>query len=67
MADLAKGKKRIQITLSEKLLGRLDEYCERTGISRSAYISYVVGSSIDTSDALRAATASELAKQAIGI
>lgn len=59
------GKKRVQVTLSNALIDRLDAYCGRTGITRSAYIAYVVGTSLDTAEALQSATAQALAAQAL--
>lgn len=40
--------KRIQITLSVKLLENLDTLCESWGISRSAYMEYVLGQNVNT-------------------
>lgn len=48
MSTLAKGKTRVQLTFSEKLLGRMDDYCERTGISRSAFVSTCIAQQLDT-------------------
>lgn len=53
--SIAEGKTRIQVTFSDTLLGRLDEYAERTGISRSACISFFVGSALDSYAQLQAA------------
>lgn len=41
-------KARIAITLGKPLLARLDEYCERTGMTRSGYIAYVLAHQLDT-------------------
>lgn len=48
MSTLAKGKTRVQITFSEKLLDRMDEYCERTGINRSAFVSTCIAERLDS-------------------
>lgn len=41
------GKKRVQVTFSDKVLQRLDAFCETTGMTKSAYISYVVATNLD--------------------
>lgn len=51
-------KSRITVTMGNDLLDALDEYCKRTGISKSAYISYVVAASLDTSNQLISRVAS---------
>lgn len=61
----AKGKSRIQITLSDTLIARLDDYCKRTGMTRSAFITYVIGSALDASEALLSSTAQAFATQAL--
>lgn len=45
---VADGKTRVQITFSNVLLGRLDEYCERMGLSRSAFVTWAVAMNLDT-------------------
>ena len=35
--------KRITVTLSKKLLAQIDDVCERTGMSRRAWIEYTLG------------------------
>lgn len=52
MSTLAKGKTRVQLTFSEKLLSRMDEYCERTGISRSAFASTCIAQQLDSHERL---------------
>ena len=47
------GRKRIQITLGEKTLQNLESYCERSGMSRSSYIEYVIASSLDTATEMK--------------
>ena len=51
---MAKGEKkvRVNITMDEGVLERLDAQCDRMGMSRSAYITYVVASSLDSSNQL---------------
>ena len=44
---IADNKARITITLGRGVLERLDAYCERSGMSRSAYISYCVAYQLD--------------------
>lgn len=63
----AEGKKRIQVTFSEALIERLDAYCERTGMSRSAYITYAVASTLDSYEALQHTTVKALAEQAAAL
>lgn len=50
---LVDGRKRIQITLGEKTLENLEAYCERSGMSRSSYIEYVIASSLDTATEMK--------------
>lgn len=45
--DNAGQKSRIQVTISPELLARLDAYCKRIGVSRSAYIQIVLGQNLD--------------------
>lgn len=49
---ISADKTRIAVTIGKDLLDALDTYCKRTGLSRSAYISYVVASSLDASSQL---------------
>lgn len=39
-------KTRVQISLGNDLLAALDDYCAKTGMSRSAYIAFVVSQNI---------------------
>lgn len=43
-----KGKTRVQISLSNELLERMDEYCERLGVTRSNYVAMLVAQNLDT-------------------
>ena len=45
---MANKKTRIQVSLSDGVLKAIDEYCEITGLSRSAYCSQVISQSILT-------------------
>lgn len=63
----AEGKKRIQVTLSDTLIDRLDAYCVRTGISRSAYIAYTVGSTLDSVEAMQIAAMQAVAAQTVDV
>lgn len=45
---IAEDKARIAITLGKGVLSRLDDYCKRTGMSRSQYISYCVAHQLDS-------------------
>lgn len=49
-----KGEKKasINITIDSGVLERLDAYCKRIGLSRSAYISYMVATSLDSQEQL---------------
>lgn len=65
MADLAAGRKRLQITLGERTVERLDEYCANTGMSRSAYIEYVIASGLDSAMQMQAAVNAALVAKAM--
>ena len=43
-----KGKTRLQITLSDELLAKMDAYCKRLGVSRSNYVAMLVAQNLDT-------------------
>lgn len=43
---VAKGKGRITITLGDKVLEKLDEYCEMTGLTKSAAVGSIVASAL---------------------
>lgn len=45
---IPEDKMRVGITLSKALVARLDAYCERTGMTRSAFISYALSHQLDT-------------------
>ena len=42
------GKTRLQISLSNELLEKMDAYCKRLGVSRSNYVSMLVAQNLDT-------------------
>ena len=43
------AKKKVLVSLPEDLLSRLDAFCEKTGVSRSGYISLALSSSLPQS------------------
>lgn len=53
---MAEERQRIQMTISPRLLTRLDAYCDRIGVSRSAWIQTVIAERLDSIDALRTST-----------
>ena len=55
---MSETKKRVQITFGKDLLKRMDAFCARTGMTRSAYVAYVVGTNLDQYEALTDAAAS---------
>lgn len=56
----AEGKTRVQVTLGNEVLEKLDEFCRRTGMSRSSYISYIVATTLDQYENLSQAAADGL-------
>lgn len=44
---------RVQLTMSPQLLDRIDAYCTRIGVSRSAWIQTVLAERLDQLDAMR--------------
>ena len=52
MGKKGEKKVRVNITMDEGVLEKLDEQCKRMGMSRSAYITYTVASSLDSSKQL---------------
>lgn len=55
------GKKRIAITISSKVLEKLDSYCEQSGLSRSAVISDIVGTNLGVYERMTSTFERELA------
>lgn len=49
---VAEDKTRVMVTLGNDVLERLEAYCKRLGISKSAYISYTVATALDTQEQL---------------
>lgn len=47
---IADSKSRVAITIDKGVLERLDAYCERSGMSRSQYISYCVAHQLEVED-----------------
>lgn len=45
---IARNKERVTITIDKGVLSRLDAYCERSGMSRSQYVSYCVAHQLDS-------------------
>lgn len=41
------GRTRVQVTFGDEVLRRLDAFCDRTGMTRSSYITYIVGTSLE--------------------
>lgn len=49
---IADTKSRVAITIDKGVLERLDEYCQRSGMSRSQYISYCVAHQLEVEERL---------------
>ena len=47
---IADSKTRVAITIDKGVLERLDEYCKRSGMSRSQYISYCVAHQLEVEE-----------------
>lgn len=47
---IADSKMRVAITIDKGVLERLDEYCKRSGMSRSQYISYCVAHQLEVEE-----------------
>ena len=47
---IADSKTRVAITIDKGVLERLDEYCKRSGMSRSQYISYCVAYQLEVEE-----------------
>ena len=60
---IKEGRKRIQITLSEKTLENLDDYCELSGMARNSYLEYVIASSLETASQLKDKISAVMAQQ----
>lgn len=58
-------KKRVQISFGKELLARMDDFCNRTGMTRSSYVSYVVGTNLDQYEAMTKAAASGIRELAM--
>lgn len=46
------NKTRITITIGKEVLEKLEKYCIRLGITKSAYIAYIVATTLDTQEQL---------------
>ena len=62
---ISENKTRVQVTLGNELLGKLDEFCRRTGMTRSSYISYIVATSLDQYDKMSRAAAEGVQQLAV--
>lgn len=62
---ISDNKSRVMVTFNNELLGKLDDYCERIGISRSAFISYTVATALETQSQLVAGVTSGLVGAAV--
>ena len=51
---------RFQVSMSPATLKRLDDYCARLGVSRSAYISMVISQNLDQIETMNAAIADKV-------
>ena len=49
---VAENRKRVQVTLSRKVLDEIDRLCEESGMSRSAWIEYTLTMGIHSYDKL---------------
>ena len=57
---ISNGKSRITITVADSVLEKLDDYCDKTGLSRSAVITDIVGSNLGAFESFNKAFAKEL-------
>lgn len=60
---MAEERQRIQMTISPKLLSRIDAYCEHIGVSRSAWVQTVLAERLDQIDARRSSIDALQSKQ----
>ena len=58
-----KGKTRVQITLSDNLAEKLEELCERTGMTKSSFVSYTVAMALDSYDGMLEKMAQAVARE----
>lgn len=47
---VGKDKERIYVTVSADMAKRIDYYCEKMGLTRSAYCAYVIGQQVMSMD-----------------
>lgn len=45
---VSRNKTRVQITLTDEVATRLNELCERTGMTKSSFINYTVAMALDS-------------------
>ena len=49
---ISKNKVRFTVTIGKEINEKLEAYCYRTGMSKSAYIAYLVATTLDTQEQL---------------
>lgn len=60
-AENKEARDRFQVSMSPATRKRLDDYCARVGVSRSAYISMIVAQTLDQIDTLNNALVERVA------
>lgn len=65
MGRKGEKKTRINITIDEGVLERLDAQCKRMGMSRSAYITYTVAASLDSTNQILSGVTALMAQQIV--
>ena len=63
---VAENRKRVQVTLSKKVLDEIDRLCEESGMSRSAWIEYTLTMGIHSYGELIAGLSKAMAKAGAG-
>jgi metal-responsive CopG/Arc/MetJ family transcriptional regulator len=58
-----KGKTRVQITLNDEVVKKLDELCDRTGMTKSSFVSYTVAMALDSYNGMLEKMAQAVAEQ----
>lgn len=54
---MAQNKKSIYVSMPVELVEKLDEFCAQKGLSRGAFINFLVSSSLDSYEEIKAAAA----------
>lgn len=57
---IPEDKARVAITMSREVLDRLDNYCRRSGMTRSGYVNWVVAHQLDVEEQMVSATQSAM-------